>query len=77
MRIYSHNIWGNFSSKECIGNRNYLIKELIDGVNPDFCCFQECNPSTSRFGETSISKLRSPLSWNINLLFIPRGQSSR
>jgi endonuclease/exonuclease/phosphatase family metal-dependent hydrolase len=57
MRIYSHNIWGNFSSKECIGNRNYLIKELIDGVNPDFCCFQECNPSTSRFGETSISKL--------------------
>lgn len=57
MKIFSHNIWGNFSPKECVGNRNYLIKELIEEERPDFCCFQECNPNTSRAGEIGISKL--------------------
>ena len=56
MRIYSQNIWGNFSSKECIGNRNFLIHQLIEKYQPDFCCFQECNPSTSR-KDNSISIL--------------------
>ena len=57
MKIYNQNIWGNFSDKECIGNRNELIKELISDINPDFCCFQECNPSTSKKGDNSICVL--------------------
>ena len=57
MKIYSQNIWGNFSDKECIGNRNHLIKQLIDDINPDFLCFQECNPSTSRSGDSAIDDI--------------------
>ena len=57
MKIYSQNIWGNFSNSECIGNRNELIKQLIDDVNPNFLCFQECNPSTSRSGTKAINLL--------------------
>ena len=60
MKIYNQNIWGNFSSPEqCIANRNVLIKELIYEYNPDFCCFQECNPYTSRSGDTPIQDLLS------------------
>ena len=33
MKIYNQNIWGNFSDKECIGNRNELIKELMRTLN--------------------------------------------
>ncbi len=48
IRLYNHNIWGNFAATEKIGNRNKLIKKLIFDRKPDFCCFQECNPDTSR-----------------------------
>lgn len=57
MRIYNQNIWGNFSDKERIGNRNRLISSLISKYQPDFCCFQECNPSTSRMDDSIIDLL--------------------
>ena len=48
LRLYNHNIWGNFAADQKIGNRNKLIKKLIFDEKPDFCCFQECNPTSSR-----------------------------
>ncbi len=48
IRLYNHNIWGNYAENQKIGNRNKLIKKLIFKNEPDFCCFQECNPNTSR-----------------------------
>ena len=61
MRLYDQNIWGNFSASEhCIANRNVLIRELIEEYCPDVCCFQECNPSTSRSGDTPIQEILKP-----------------
>lgn len=59
MRIYDQNIWGNFdpAAGHCIANRNLLIKEMVYENMPDFCCFQECNPQTSRSGDTPIQDL--------------------
>ena len=48
LRLYNHNIWGNFAAEQKLGNRNKLIKKLIFEGSPDFCCFQECNPTSSR-----------------------------
>ena len=48
IKLYNHNIWGNFAADQKIGNRNKLIKKLIFDELPDFCCFQECNPTSSR-----------------------------
>ena len=59
MKIYDQNIWGNFASGQCIANRNILIKEMIFENRPDFCCFQECNPKTSRSGDTPIQRIIS------------------
>lgn len=61
MRIYNQNIWGNFSAEDhCIANRNLLIKEMIEECSPDVCCFQECNPMTSRSGDTPIQEILKP-----------------
>ncbi len=51
VRLYDQNIWGNFARTEKIGNRNQYILGLIKEYAPDFCAFQECNPSTSRSGD--------------------------
>ncbi len=56
MRIYNQNIWGNMKPDQCIANRNDLIRDLIRRYEPDVCCFQECNPKTSRAPEVSIAK---------------------
>ena len=58
MLIYNQNIWGN--TREIIGNRNLLVRELIAEINPDICCFQECNPQTSRCGKTPMQELMKP-----------------
>lgn len=55
--MYDQNIWGNMAKDQRIANRNGLIKELIWEHEPDVCCFQECNPNTSRMGDTAIEKL--------------------
>lgn len=60
MRIYNHNIWGNFSNSDCVANRNILIKELVDECYPDVCCFQECNPNTSRIGDFPMQEILKP-----------------
>lgn len=60
MKIYDQNIWGNFSAENCVGNRNLLIKEMINNYRPDICCFQECNPKTSRSGDTPIAEILKP-----------------
>ncbi len=60
IKLYNHNIWGNFAADQKVGNRNKLIKNLIFGEMPDFCCFQECNPTSSRF-EDPIEKLISEI----------------
>lgn len=57
MRIYNQNIWGNMKSDQCIANRNLLIRGLIEKYAPDVCGFQECNPKTSRAGDTPIVAL--------------------
>ena len=58
MRIYDQNIWGNFSAEgQYVANRNRLIKEMIFDVKPEFCCFQECNPYTSRSGAEPIQEI--------------------
>ena len=59
MRLYDQNIWGNYKADNCIANRNDLIAGLIDKYAPDVCCFQECNPDSSRKGERAIQKLIS------------------
>jgi len=57
MRIYDQNVWGNYNSENRIANRNSLIVGLIHKYLPDICCFQECNPSTSRAGDKDIQLL--------------------
>ena len=59
MIIYDQNIWGNLQGP--IANRNRIIKELIEEVNPDFCCFQECNPQTSRKETDPIQDILNPV----------------
>lgn len=59
MIIYDQNIWGNLEGP--IANRNRIIRELIDDVNPDFCCFQECNPQTSRKETDPIQEILKPI----------------
>lgn len=56
-RLYDQNIWGNMAEDQRIANRNHLIRDLILTYEPDACCFQECNPSTSRAGDTAIQGL--------------------
>lgn len=60
MKIYDQNIWGNYAVGQCIANRSLLLLELIEEQKPDFCCFQECNPATSRSGKTPIQSLLHP-----------------
>ncbi|MBQ8431706.1 MAG: endonuclease/exonuclease/phosphatase family protein [Clostridia bacterium] len=57
MRLYDQNIWGNMKPDQCIANRNGLIRGLIAKYDPDVCGFQECNPKTSRAGDTPIVAL--------------------
>ena len=59
MRIYDQNIWGNMKPEHKIANRNLLIRDLILAYDPDVCGFQECNPKTSRAGDTPIAELLS------------------
>ena len=59
IRLYDQNIWGNFARTEKIGNRNQYILGLIKLYKPDFCTFQECNPSTSRSGKDPIQEIIS------------------
>lgn len=57
MILFDQNIWGNFNEKQTVGNRCELVYELICEVQPDICCFQECNPATSRVGNRGIERL--------------------
>lgn len=57
MILYDQNIWGNFSHEQTVGNRKYLINEMIREQDPDICCFQECNPKTMRKGDNGIGEL--------------------
>ena len=49
--IYDQNIWGVMP-----GNRNRLIGQLVEEHGADVCCFQECNPKTTRFGDTALDR---------------------
>ena len=55
--FYGQNIWGNMAKTECISNRNACIRDMIVAYDADICCFQECNPRTSRVGDTAIELL--------------------
>lgn len=55
--LYDQNIWGNMAPDQRIANRNQLIRDLIVDRSPDVCCFQECNPATSRQGDNAIQRL--------------------
>lgn len=57
--IYDQNIWGDMAKDQRISNRNGLIRDLVMRHNADICCFQECNPNTSRVGDTAIELLLS------------------
>jgi endonuclease/exonuclease/phosphatase family metal-dependent hydrolase len=57
IRLFVQNIWGNMGANQAIANRNDLIRDLIFAYEPDVCCFQECNPRTSRAGTTAIQTL--------------------
>ena len=58
MRLYDQNIWGNFSAdNQYVANRTELIRDMIIESEPDFFCFQECNPATVRAGEKGIGEL--------------------
>jgi endonuclease/exonuclease/phosphatase family metal-dependent hydrolase len=59
VRLYDQNVWGNFARTEKIGNRNQYILGLIKEYKPDFCTFQECNPSTSRSGKDPMQEILS------------------
>lgn len=59
IRLYSHNIWGNMPKEARIANRNDLIKDIIFELEPDFCNFQECRPTTSRAVDNAIQKIIS------------------
>lgn len=55
--LYGQNIWGNMAKTECISNRNACIRDMVIAYDADICCFQECNPRTSRAGDTAIELL--------------------
>lgn len=59
LTLFQHNIWGNMAPTEKVANRNQVIKDLILSYNADVCCFQECNPKTSRAEDVDIAKLLS------------------
>lgn len=61
LTLYDQNIWGNFSRENAVANRNSVIRRLIEAHNADVCCFQECNPKTSRNAENDISALLAPV----------------
>lgn len=61
MRFYNQNIWGSFGPHDKIANRNQLLAQLIFEHAPDVCCFQECDPASSRMGEGAITRLLSPV----------------
>ncbi len=42
-----------------IANRNDLIRDMIFELEPDFCNFQECRPTTSRAVDNAIQKIIS------------------
>lgn len=57
LTLYDQNIWGNFSLPQGIGNRNFLIRDIISDCDPDVCCFQEFNRETTGKGEFGLDKL--------------------
>lgn len=57
IKLYNQNIWGNMPEGHRVSNRNSLIRDMVMEEAPDFCTFQECNPGTSRAGETAMDKL--------------------
>lgn len=57
IKLYNQNIWGNMPATDRVSNRNGLIRDMIMEEAPDFCTFQECNPRTSRAGDTAMDKL--------------------
>ena len=57
MRFFDQNIWGNYSAPQQIANRSRLITDMIFDIRPDVCCFQECNPKTSRAGDEPLPRL--------------------
>ena len=59
MKLYDQNIWGNFGVNDAVGNRKYLVNEMVREQDADICCFQECNPGTMRAGKDSIQNLLS------------------
>ncbi len=61
MLLFNQNIWGNMKKEESIANRNDLIRSVILREGADVCCFQECNPRTSRAPECDISDKLAPL----------------
>ncbi len=60
MILFNQNIWGNMKKEESIANRNDLIRSVILREGADVCCFQECNPRTSRAPECDISDKLAP-----------------
>ena len=57
IRLYNQNILGNMPKEVKVANRNSLIADMIAEYRPDFCSFQECNPKTSRVGDTNMVAL--------------------
>ncbi len=57
LTLYNQNIWGNMGREERISNRNGAVRAMILAYDADICCFQECNPKTSRAGEAAIVPL--------------------
>lgn len=57
MRLFDQNIWGNYGPNDTVGNRCRLVYEEIRRLQPDICCFQECNPNSVRLGELGIDRL--------------------
>ena len=57
LTIYGQNIWGNMAKTERISNRNGCVRDMVIAYDADVCCFQECNPKTSRVGDTDIGLL--------------------
>lgn len=57
IKLYNQNIWGNMPEEHSVSNRNGLVRDMLMEEMPDFCAFQECNPQTSRAGDTAMDKL--------------------
>lgn len=57
--LYNQNIWGNYGGGNSVSNRNELVCQMIKEYGADICCFQECNPNTSRSDNVDIEALLS------------------